>query len=192
MNRTRSNVEFTPLMEYVASLPEAELPASMRVLSVRARAFVFAVVFRGLNASDAAREVSATTNRESQNRIGFRYWHTPEVAAAIKDLLSKRIATDAPRMYEVLASVATDKRNKAADRLKASKAALDLAGYQPALTVNHEHTVRAAPTLAELYASVGMKPPKALAAPDPAHVIDAEFTEVATDPGRAGLEDLLP
>jgi len=189
--KVRDIIADKALMQHVATIPNREWGPAMQALDLRARTFVFAVVKLGMDHTKAAREVS-DANPDNLGRIGYRFAHREDVLAGMREMLSRQFVAEAPDMLRVITQVAKY-GVRDADRIKAAKTVLDVAGFaaEQRIAVSHEHTINAGPTLAELYRSVGLTPPKGLLTHDPGVVIDADFEEVEPEGSTAGLEDLL-
>jgi hypothetical protein len=175
------NAEETPFLAHIAALGERQWGPAMTALPVHLRAFVVAKVGMGHTGKESARAAGSRANDKGLEVIASKWSHQPDVQLAMAEELRKRFISAAPQMLSVLETVATSKGAKAADRVRASVAILDRAGFgaisEQKVSVEHSGTVRheaGVPTMKELLARAGLDP-KALGVRDD-DAIDAEFT----------------
>lgn len=177
------------------------LGPAMQQLNPMQRAFVFALVESGGNASRAAAAAGYGQNSETkeqrsmaQRYAGWRLTHDENVLAAIKEEAEKRLHSGALIAASALLEMVVDPTSKW--RYKAAVELLNRSGLIVAtehkVTVNHTTSDAAmVKRIEELANGLGLDPKKLLGSAG-IDIIDAEFTEV--EPAKnstAGLEDML-
>jgi phage terminase small subunit len=193
-----------PLMANLSiTVPINDYPISkeMSALLPRERAFVFALVESGGNASQAAAAAgygseSATPAQKKMaaTQAGHRLLAKPHVLEAIKSEAGRRLESGALMAASILMEIAQTPGHKY--QYKALIEIMNRAGMIVAqkIEVKHEHELNGTDRetiakITEIASRLGLDPQKLLGRHQP--VIDAEFEEVEPEGSLDGLEDLL-
>jgi hypothetical protein len=103
-----------------ADEPEVELGSAMRALSPRWRVAVHALFETKGNRSAAARAAGYGGTARNLASYASRMFSDPRVRAAVKEECAKRIDISEPELLEATLTIVRDKKEKAADRLRAT------------------------------------------------------------------------
>lgn len=162
----------------------------MQALSPMMRGFVLALLDqRKRNNAAAARRAGYADpggTNASVRVAGHRLAHDGRVIAALHEEAGKRLETAAHIAAGVVVTVMTDKDATNKEKLKAAGMLLDRTGFGAAQTINVNKTVTrkidvstAAAKIAEFRQRFPAQFAKLLGEPEPAPVLEGEFSEVA-------------
>lgn len=178
---------------------DADLGPAMKALSPMQRAFVYATVECGGNATNAAEAAGYCANTAPEDRrtnltsIGSQLMRNPRVAAALVEEAQKRLLTGSFLAVEKLLQLVTE-GNSQSIQLRAAQALMDRTGMGPKsehkVIVEHTRTDKEiVARITEISQRLGIDPQKLLGTRAPAQEpIDAEFEELGD---TTGLEDIL-
>jgi hypothetical protein len=174
----------------------------MQALPEPKRAFVEAVMMLGTDNFSRCAEMAGYngTNRNSLATTAHRLSHDSRVQDAIREESRRRLAGLLPLAIARVREVLVDPLQPGGVTLKAAETVMNRGGI-PAITeqkieVTHAETpLQQVDRIARLAQQLGLDP-KALLGQygvemDEQKVIEVEYTEVTSDDGRDGLEDLL-
>jgi hypothetical protein len=175
---------------------------AMLALAQPKQAFVDALMSLGTDDFVRAAELAgyANANRESLKSTAHRLIHDDRIQVAIKEETRRRLTGLLPLAISRVRDVLTDPLQAGGVTLKAAETVMNRGGL-PAVTEQKIEVTRAETPLqqvdriARLAQQLGLDPKTLLGQygvnTDEQKVIEVEYTEVTSDDGRGGLEDLL-